>query len=127
MVYPDNKAPTNQADAQAKTTPDAAMDPQRLLPAGPVDESGSPTDETELPVLFLADRQHSLSQLRELLKDADEIKKRELTGQIVSFAPWDEIWTLITPLELKQELPQLGLSESLTTAWNLWLSRKLGA
>lgn len=117
---------TNQADAQPKQESETTMDPQRLLAAGQAEEPGSPADSTDRPVPFLADRQYSLEQLRQLLSEAEPEERRDLTSQIVRFAPWDEIWTLITPQELHEELPHLGLSESLSSAWTLWLTRKLG-
>ena len=72
---------------------------------------------------FLPDDSLTEDRARALLKEGTPEERARLVSQIVSFAPWDEIWTYLTPDELRRLLPELDLPPSLAAAWRRYLDR----
>ena len=55
-------------------------------------------------------------------RDDPEGLRFEHLAQLLSFAPWEEIWKQVSPSEVAAHLDELDLPESLTRAWSRWLA-----
>lgn len=119
MVYPDKKATADSVDAPSAPQPKAPKDPQRLLSDGDASDAALTVSPGRL-LPYLPARQLTAPQVRQQLQQADTEVSRQLLAQLVSLAPWDELWTFITPDELKTQLPHLDLPQGLKSAWQAW-------
>lgn len=119
MVYPDKKATADSVDAPSAPKSKAPEDAQRLLSEG--DGSGAAlTLSPGRPLPYLPTQQLTAEQVRQQLQQADTKIAYPLLAQLVSLAPWDELWTFITPDELEPQLPHLELPNGLRDAWRTW-------
>ena len=119
MVYPDKKATADSVDAPSAPSPKVPNDSQRLLSEG--DGAGAAlTLSPGRPLPYLPAQQLTASQVRQQLQQADTEVSRPLLAQLISLAPWDELWTFITPDELEAQLPELDLPKGLLEAWQGW-------
>ena len=127
MVYPDKKAMTKQTDAEAKQQlraqqPDATVDPQKLLGPGYAGALNPGPETSEAPLPFLRDQTLGATDLRHRLATAPEDERLRLMNDIVSLAPWEAVWDLVTPQQLQQDLDRLELPDGLRQAWHRWLT-----
>ncbi|MCG8456976.1 MAG: hypothetical protein MI919_11905 [Holophagales bacterium] len=66
---------------------------------------------------FLEQGDLDAESLRRRLRAGDREERALLVSQILSYAPWDEIWTYIDRDQARDLFPDLELSEGLRSAW----------
>ncbi len=86
------------------------------LPASPSEHR---TDSEPLP--FLPGQETSEVTARQILKSGDPEVRRALIAELISYAPWEEIWSYISRDELRDVLPKLDLPPSIAEAWRRYL------
>ncbi len=87
----------------------------------PASHAEDRTSSTALP--FLPEGDLSEADVRHILRGADSEQRHLLIAELISYAPWEEIWAYLDPDELLAVLPELDLPDSLATAWRRFLSR----
>ncbi len=113
------------ADAERQTNveqPDATAEPQKLLKPGYAGALNPGPKTSDRPLPFLRHHEIGVDELRRQLTSAPDEERRQLMTDIVSFAPWEMVWDLLTPQQLQLELEQLDLSANLKEVWQRWLA-----
>lgn len=86
------------------------------IPASPTE---SRIDSGTLP--FLPSHTLSEAEARRALKNGEPELRLALIAELISFAPWEVIWTFISREELKETLPDLDLPAPLAESWRRYL------
>lgn len=88
----------------------------------PSTEVGAPTPRQAPPKrVGLPRGALTVTELEELLRDTGGDERRGLMVEILCFAPWEDLWRILTPQEVGEELGDLDLPQGLKTSWSRWL------
>ena len=105
MVSPRNNAPKRPATNSAETQPTTAKSNRGL-------SRRRPTPEFVFPEGIL-----SRNELVQQLEGEDSAARNQALTALLSYAPWAQIWDVVTPAEVRAALPELDLPSALATAW----------
>ena len=105
MVSPRNNAPqssaTNAADTQSKATK----------------SNHGPSRRRATPEFVFPEGNLSRTELIQQLEGEDTAARNQALAALLSYAPWAQIWDVVTPEEVRAALPELDLPSALATAW----------
>ena len=95
--------------------------PSERTLSGRLPASETETTRTQRPLHFLPDDCLTEDGLRAALDTGSASERLRLLSHIVTYAPWDDIWTYVEPDELLSLLPELELPVSMAEAWRRYL------
>lgn len=77
---------------------------------------------------FMWDYDLSADDVRRLLASGTPVEQRWLMERILLQARWEEIWSFLTPLRIREALPDLKLPSHVKSTWTraleLWFDGK---
>lgn len=126
------KKPRSSSSASSTAEPAAASVPDRLPVSG---SSATETSKAEtaqaIPedgVYFFPDRVVGEAEVRKLLASDSKQDRAEVVSRLLTYAEYDEIWTWVDRVTVRELFDDLDLPDRLRAAWgrNLGLVAKTG-
>ncbi|MEM1202901.1 MAG: hypothetical protein AAGN66_06690 [Acidobacteriota bacterium] len=81
----------------------------------------SPQPTTTAKAFTLPKGEVTEAEIRHLLDSEDRERRIWAISQLLTYAPWDDLWRQVDRAEVETLFPELDLPANLRAAWARWL------